>query len=200
MPAKTIVFVTGNAYKFQIAKSVLDGSAFKLVRRKLDVPEIQNESVEKIAAFSARWASDVLKKPVAVSDAGCYIEALKGFPGPFVKYINRWLSAEDLLQIMRDKKNRRVIWQDCLAYGEPGKKPVTFMSYFNGRLAVKAGVNIHRRNYGWMDTLFVPDGHTAPLSELPTEAYLKFWSQNENHDSWRKLSRYLKKNKKKFSD
>jgi len=104
MNPKIIVFVTSNSYKLQIAKRAFNGSGLKLVQKKLKVPEIQDESVEKVAAFSARWASNVLKMSVVVSDGGCYIEALKGFPGPFIKYVSRWFSAEDLLQIMRGKK------------------------------------------------------------------------------------------------
>ena len=191
MNSKTIVFITNNSYKFQIAKTVLNDSGVKLTQKKLGVPEIQNESVERVAAFSARWASTILKKSVAVSDGGCYIEALNGFPGPFIKYINQWLCAQDLLRIMHDKRNRRVVWKDCLAYCEPGKEPVTFVSYFRGKFARKAGENPYRKNYGWIDTLFVPEGFTKPLSELPTKEYLRFWGNDKNYDSWKRLLKYL---------
>lgn len=60
---------------------------------------------------------------IHMTDNGCYIGALNGFPGLFIKYINQWLSAKDLLGIMDGKKNRSVIWKECLAYYEPGKKP-----------------------------------------------------------------------------
>ena len=196
MNPKIIVFVTSNSYKLQIAKRALNGSGLKLVQKKLKVPEIQDESVEKVAAFSARWASNVLKRSVVVSDGGCYIEALKGFPGPFIKYVSRWFSAEDLLQIMRGKKNRHMVWKDCLAYCEPGKNPTTLVSYFNGKLAEKAGKNVYRKNYGWMDTLFIPQEFTKPLSELPTKEYIRFWSNNKNYDSWQVLSRYLRNRQK----
>ncbi len=195
MNPKIIVFVTGNSYKFRIARGVLNDGAFKLVQRKLRVPEIQDESVEKIAAFSARWASNILKKPVIVSDGGCYIEALKGFPGPFIKYINKRLSAKDLLGIMRDKKNRRVIWKDCLAYCEPNKKPAIFVTNFKGKITQKAGKNIYRKNYGWIDSLFIPQGFIKPLSELPTKEYLEFWSNNGNYNSLQKLFECLKSGK-----
>ena len=192
MDSKTIVFITGNLYKFKIAKNVLNESKIKLVQEKLNVPEIQDKSVEKVAAFSARWASKVLNKPVVVSDGGCYIEALKGFPGPFIKYVSRWFSAEDLLRIMRSKKNRRMVWKDCLAYCEPGKEPVTFINCFDGKLARKEGKNIYRKNYGWIDTLFVPDKASIPLSELPTDEYFQFWSKNKSHNNWQTLLRYLR--------
>ncbi len=115
MNQKTIIFITGNHYKFQVTKIALKNTKIRLVQKKMDVTEIQDESVEKIAKFSASWAANILKKPVIVSDGGCYIKALNGFPGPFVKYINKWISPKDLLKIMSSKKNRRVVWVGCVA-------------------------------------------------------------------------------------
>lgn len=189
---KKIIFVTGNAYKFQVAKKAIQSSDIKLIQKKLETPEIQDDSVEKIAAFSAMWAADVFKKPVVVSDGGCYIDVLNGFPGPFIKYINAWLSANDLVAMMKDKKNRKVLWKDCLAYCEPGKKPKTFVCYFEGEIANKPGKAIFRKEYGWVDSLFIPKGHSKTLSELPTEAYLNFWSDPKKYKSWKKLMQYVK--------
>lgn len=186
---KEMSFVTNNSYKFKIAEDILVSGGFRLIQKKINTPEIQDESVEKIASFSAKWASETLTTSAVVSDGGCYIEALGGFPGPFIKYINHWLKADDLLAIMRDKKNRRVLWTDCLAYCEPGKKPVTFASNYKGRLAEKTGANLYRKKYGWIDTLFIPEGFTMPLSELPTKTYLQFWSEHNN--GWKKLIHYL---------
>jgi len=89
-----------------------------------------------------------------------------------------------------------MVWKDCLAYCEPGKNPTTLVSYFNGKLAEKAGKNVYRKNYGWMDTLFIPREFTKPLSELPTKEYIRFWSNNKNYDSWQVLSRYLRNRQK----
>ena len=194
MPKATMIFVTGNKYKFKIAKQALEKISLKIEisQRKLDVPEIQSDSVEAVANFSARWASGVLKKPTVVSDGGCYIEALGGFPGPFVKYINKWLSAKDILRLMDGRKNRRVLWKDCLAYCISGQQPISFVSHFEGALAGRIGKNKYRRKYGWIDTLFIPQGSAQPLSELTAKEYLKFWCNNRNYNSWQKLLEYLK--------
>jgi len=191
MPKTAIIFATGNKYKFQIAKRALKSSSLKIVKKNLDIPEIQSDSVEAVAKFSAQWASLLLKKPVVISDAGCYIEALGGFPGPFIKYINQWLSAKDLMCLMSGKKNRHLVWKDCLAYCKPGGQPVSFISYFEGTLAERIGKNKYRRKYGWIDTIFIPQGLKKPLSELPNKKYLAFWYNHKNHKSWPKLSRYL---------
>lgn len=189
---REVIFVTGNAYKFQVAQKAVHDSGIKLVQKKLETPEIQAESVEAIASFSAMWAADVLKKPVVVSDAGCFISALNGFPGPFIKYIDGWLSPRDLLALMNGKKNRVAVWRDCLAYCEPGKKPKTFVCTFEGVIAQKAGKMKFRKDYGWIDSLFIPKGHTRVLSEESTEEYLQYWSDPRFYDSWQRLAKYLK--------
>lgn len=189
--SQKIIYVTGNSYKFQIAKKQLKNSPFRLIQKKLDTPEIQNESVQKVAEFSARWASDFLNAPVVVSDGGCYIEALNNFPGPFIKYVNKWLLPKDLIAIMQNKKNKNVEWRSCLTYCEPKKKPVSFISTFKGKISEKIGKNIYRKKYGWIDSLFIPNGFIRPISELPNDAYLNFWSDN----SLERLLFYLKKKK-----
>lgn len=193
MSKTIIIFVTGNKYKFQIAKQASKSSSFKIIQKKLDITEIQSESVEEIAAFSAKLASDKLKKPVVVSDGGCYIEALNGFPGPFIKYINKWLSVEDMLRLMYGKKNRRVVWKDCLAYCEPYKEPVIFKDYTKGVIAEKAGIHKYRKNYSWVDSLLIIQGSDSPLSELPTKKYLEIWGGDKRKNNWQKIFKYSNK-------
>jgi len=188
-----IIFVTGNKYKVDVARKSLVGSGIELVQKKMETPEIQSGSVEEIAAFSAKWAADSLNKPAVVSDGGCYIEALNGFPGPFIKYINKWLSAENMINLMRGETNRRVMWSDCIAYCEPGKKPKTFVCNFRGEVATKAGKVMFRKDYGFIDTIFIPKGYLKTLSELPMKDYLNFWTMPEGDDNWPRLGEYLKK-------
>lgn len=118
---KPIFFITGNAYKFQIAQEALASAGIELIQKELETPEIQSTIVEEIASFSAKWVCDLLKEPVIVSDAGYYIEALNGFPGPFIKYINEWLSADDILRLMAGKEDRAVIVKDCFSLLRAGQ-------------------------------------------------------------------------------
>jgi XTP/dITP diphosphohydrolase len=186
---KNIIFVTGNQYKFKVAKKAAEKFGIHLIRKELETPEIQSTDLEKIAAFSAQWASDKLQKPVVLTDAGYYIEALKGFPGPFIKYANNWLTASDFLKLMKGKKNRAIITKDCLAYCEPGKKPETFLTSAKGKIAEKAGV----KGTTSINEIFIPDGFDRVESEIPREEMVKFW--NKNKDSWQKLANFLKSKK-----
>ncbi|MBU5225066.1 hypothetical protein KQI36_00110 [Clostridium senegalense] len=83
-----IIYVTGNNLKFEIAKKVFEGSNINLIQKKLDTPEIQSFNVCDVATYSAKWASEKLNSSVIVTDAGFYVNSLRGFPGPYIKYIN----------------------------------------------------------------------------------------------------------------
>jgi len=105
----TLIYVTGNSVKFDVALKTFTDTGVVLLQKKLDTPEIQSKSVQEVAMYSARWASKELNRPVIVTDAGFYIEALKGFPGPFIKFVNEWFSADDYINLMKDKTNRTII-------------------------------------------------------------------------------------------
>lgn len=182
----SLAFVTGNELKFEVAVRALQNSDISLERVSLDVPEIQSTRVEEIADWSAVWAGRQLNRPVAVTDAGYSFEALNGFPGPFIKYVNQWFSASDYLHLMQGKSNRRVIIQDCLAYCLPGTKPVLFNHRYQGELATKAG----RPGATPIDQVFIPEGFSNPISEIPPEEMLAYCSQGT---VWAELERYLKK-------
>ena len=55
-----------------------------------------------------------LERPVIKSDVGYFIEALNGFPGPFLRYINDYLTSEEILKLMEDKENRTILLKECL--------------------------------------------------------------------------------------
>jgi len=172
---KVLVYVTGNETKFSVATETFVNTGITLLQKKLDTPEIQSKSVEEVAKYSASWASKKLGKPVIVTDAGFFIEALNGFPGPFIKFINKWFSVEDYMNLMKGKTNRRIIIQDCLAYCSPNEEPIVFTGSYVGELAIepseKPGTPI--------DRLFIPQGFSVPISEIHEEDMIAYWSSGE---------------------
>jgi XTP/dITP diphosphohydrolase len=179
-----LVYVTGNAFKLAVAERALEGSGVVLVQKDLDAPEIQSDRVEDVAIYAGEWACRRLGEPVVVTDGGFYIEALNGFPGPFVKFVNQWLTAQDLLDLMQGKDDRRIVARDCLAYCRPGEKPVTFSGSYPGVLATVPG----ERNGRSIERVFIPTGYTAPVSDWPAEEQLAYWSRA---DVWVQLRRLL---------
>ncbi len=171
----TLIYVTGNNVKFDVASKVFTDTGIVLLQKKLETPEIQSKSVQEVAMYSASWASEQLNKPVIVTDAGFYIEALNGFPGPFIKFVNEWFSVDDYVNLMQGKANRTIIIQDCLAYCYPGKKPVAFIGSYIGRLANQPGKKCDNP----IEQLFIPEGYDVPISEIPAEEMISYWSNGE---------------------
>jgi XTP/dITP diphosphohydrolase len=165
-------------------ESLLDsGIVLKLAR--IEIPEIQSSVVEEIAEQSSIWASQHLNQPVAVTDTGFYIQALNGFPGPFVKFVNEWLSVEDYLNLMHGKEDRTVEIRECLAYCRPGEEPVSFCSSHLGQLATRPG----RRKGTAIEQLVVPRGFSVPISEIPLEELVSYWAAAGN---WQNLIQHLR--------
>jgi non-canonical purine NTP pyrophosphatase (RdgB/HAM1 family) len=111
---KKIFYITGNNYKFKNAKEYAKSFGIELVQKKLKITEIQSDSIEDIAKHKAEQAFKILKKPLVVSDSGWSIPSLKGFPGPYMRYINKWFEAEDFLKLMKGQKDKSVILEHVI--------------------------------------------------------------------------------------
>ena len=190
-----LIYLTGNRFKFEVAQQALRGLDLVLEQDRRNVPEIQSNSVQEIAEFSAQWASPQIDQPFIVTDSGFYIDALNGFPGPFIKYVNQWFSVEDLLRLMHNKAYRHIAVNDCLVYvrpisstDEPTDKPtdesldetlkkptVSFRGSFKGKIATVPGQN----NGTPIERLFIPDGYDVPISEFSPEEQYNYWRSGE---------------------
>jgi len=109
-----LFYITENNSKFKNAKRYAAKFGFGLIQKKLKIKEIQSHSIEDIVKDKAKQAFEILKRPLIVSDSGWYIPALKGFPGPYMHYINKWLDAEDFLNLMKDKKDKSIILEHII--------------------------------------------------------------------------------------
>ena len=185
---KDIYFVTGNKLKFDIASLYFSNSGanelFNLVQLKIPCPEIQDANVENIALESAKWSYQNSHKPVVKADAGLYIPCLNGFPGPFVRYINQWLSSADLIRLMAEKTNREAIFRDALAFTYKDMSSV-FISDTLGTIAE----NVSASGGSSIDNIFIPENYDKPLSQLTDEEIKTVW----NVSRWEELIEYLKK-------
>ena len=79
---KIAYFVTSNVHKFLEARKVLAEYKIATAKLKVEAVEIQDDSLENIAKFSAQDAVKNCGFPVFVEDAGLFVDSLGGFPGP----------------------------------------------------------------------------------------------------------------------
>lgn len=166
-----LIFITSNAEKFHIADTILQTKGISLVRKEIPLNEIQSSSLSEIAGNSALEAFRKLKSSVAVTDVGFYITALNGFPGPFVKYINQYLTAENLISLMSGTENREIIIRECLVLISSQSKKQTYQTEFHGKIAQAPSAC----NGSSFEKVFIPDGLTMPICEYPPNIQFEYW-------------------------
>ena len=180
-----ITLVTGNWAKVAQAKSVLEPMGHEIDNIKMDTVEIQADTVEEVAAYSAKWASEQLKKNVVKNDTGIVIEGLKGFPGPYTHYVQDTIGEDGVLKIMEGMENRNAKFVQALAFCEYGKEPVVFTSETKGTISLKK-----EGTHGWCwDFIFIPEGQDKTLGCFEDEERLKMW----NDTGYMQLLEHLKK-------
>lgn len=179
-----LTYVTGNWAKILSARQILEPLGFKVNQEKLETIEIQNDDIEEVAKYSAKWASEKLKCNVIKNDTGLCIEALNGFPGTYTHYVDDTLKEDGILKLMEGIENRNAYFKEVIAYCEYGSKPITFVNITKGTIAeYKSG------KYGWSwDFIFIPKGQTKTLGCFPDEERFAYW----NMDGYHKLANYLK--------
>ncbi|WP_049927603.1 XTP/dITP diphosphatase [Halopiger goleimassiliensis] len=155
-------FVTGNDGKAREAQEYLEGiTAVNQV--EYDYTEIQSDSLAEIAAHGAREAYEALgdTEPVLVDDAGLFVDALEGFPGPYSAYVEDTVGVERLWRLVEDEENKRAHFRTVLAYAD-GERTETFEGSVAGTLVAPRGEG----GFGY-DPIFEYNGTT--MAEMSTE-------------------------------
>ncbi|ELY80973.1 XTP/dITP diphosphatase [Natrinema gari] len=157
-----IRFVTGNAGKVREARDYLAGIE-PVEQIDYDYTEVQSDSLEEIAAHGAREAFAELgsDEPVLVDDAGLFVEALGGFPGPYSAYVEDTVGVERLWQLAEAEENRRATFRTILAYADENGTE-TFAGSVAGTLVAPRGEG----GFGY-DPIFEYNGTT--MAEMSTE-------------------------------
>lgn len=173
--------------KFEIAQTYfkkLSGD-YELIQYAMDTPEIQDESVIEIARQSAIWAAKETGKPCIKMDVGFFITTLNGFPGPFIKYVNDWLTQDDFLKLMEGKDDRSAYFEDATAIGYPDGTSGVFSLKNHGSIAIsKDPIN----NRWPVNLLFIPLDHERTLGSMSDDDQNKYWGDG----NWPKLIEFLK--------
>ena len=162
---KIAYFVTSNIHKFLEARNIL--AKYKLATAKLRVEaiEIQDDNLEKIARFSVLDAVNNCNLPVFVEDAGIFIEALKGFPGPYSKFVFNTVTLKGVLKLMDGVENRNAYFMSVIAFASPQEQPICFVGKVDGKISLQQKGN---SGFGY-DPIFIPDdGDGRTFAELTT--------------------------------
>lgn len=152
-------YVTGNEGKLREAREYLDGVE-TVEGVEYDYPEIQSHDLARIAVYGARDAYEAIDDPVLVDDAGLFIGALSGFPGPYSAFVEDTLGVERVSRIAREEDEHRARFRAVVAYCE-GDVTETFAGTVRGRIVEPRGEG----GFGY-DPIFEHTGRT--FAEMTT--------------------------------
>jgi len=160
---REIIFVTSNKWKAAEVESIFRKHKLTLEIYYGETPEIQSENLRIISLFRALTAYLMLGKPLFVEDAGLFIEALKGFPGPYSSYVYKTIGLENILKIV-PQKERRATFLSCICFiNESG--PRFFTGKCDGTIAMAPRGS---KGFGY-DPIFIPKGLQRTLAELEVD-------------------------------
>ncbi len=163
--SRSIPFATGNSGKVLEARIIL--SPFRIRPLPFDGKgvEVQASTVSEVAAYAARTASRKYRRALIVEDAGLFVEALSGFPGPFSSYVFKTVGIAGLLRLLERERSRKASFRSAVAFCAPSGEPVVFEGIVSGRILrspVGAG------GFGF-DPVFVPDGRKKSMAQMTLE-------------------------------
>ncbi|MFC7026788.1 non-canonical purine NTP pyrophosphatase [Halomicroarcula sp. GCM10025324] len=106
-------FVTTNPGKVREATEYLDDEVRQF---DFDYPEVQADDLGTVAAQGARDAYRTAGGPVIVDDAGLFIDAFDGFPGPYSSYVEDTVGVERVWRMTKPEADHSAAFKTVIAY------------------------------------------------------------------------------------
>jgi XTP/dITP diphosphohydrolase len=161
-----VYFATTNRGKFREAARITTQYGINLKQLRHEKQEIQSNDLEEIASLAAKHAAQSTGLPVVAEDSGFFVNALKGFPGPYSSYAFKTLGSESILKLVGRNTDRTAFFLAAVAFCSPKMRPRCFTGVVNGRLTGKPrGTN----GFGF-DPIFMPNrGNRRTFAEMTTD-------------------------------
>ncbi len=157
------VLVTGNKGKladFKAANVDLENVDF-------DSPEIQAIDPRQVTRTKAFHVAKILGKPVVTDDSGLGINALKGYPGALVKWLEKATGPEGIYDLGK-KHGTSSIATSALGIAHPDMSSeddvVVLSGDTHGDVVSPRGTH----GFSW-ETIFQQKGHDRTFAEMPPE-------------------------------
>jgi XTP/dITP diphosphohydrolase len=104
-----------------------------------------------------------------VEDAGLFIDALSGFPGPYAAYAYKTIHNSGILRLMENVKNRQAKFQSVIAYfDETLCEPECFDGESIGEITLTERRQKGKSAFGF-DPIFQPVGSSKSFAEMTIE-------------------------------
>lgn len=158
-------FVTSNDAKYQRAADVF-GPEIALERVRVDIPELQSTDPEVVVERKAEAAYAKVGAPALVDDFSFFMNGLNGFPGPLVKHLLKETGLQGLRGLQHVSDTGCTL--QCTVAVHDGEACLVARGELRGTLRLDSDYADPAADM-LLSTVFVPDGHDCPLSELRIE-------------------------------
>ncbi len=157
-----LYLVTSNLNKFNEAKLILEEYRLTLQHLPIEKLEIQADTIQDISEYATKVILEQNKKEILVEDAGLFIDALNGFPGPYSSYIYKTIRCEGILNLLKSETKRTASFKAVLSYGRPKNKVISFLGEIKGQIVYSV-----RGSGGFgFDPIFKPNGSNKTFAEM----------------------------------
>jgi len=169
---REVYVLTGNSDKLKSAKKAFEGTSVEIKQLNEDIPEIQASSSLEIARHTVKQVMEEYDKPVIREDHSIYLDAVPGFPGPYMSYFDKNVPAERLLEILEGEKST--------GYFEIGAVlglPTGEIKEYEFRVPIEISEEIRGDEGNW-DRVMMLEGENESFAESSGESRLDIWNQN----------------------
>ncbi len=164
--SKVVFFATGNINKFNEARSILSPYGISLGMLRMKGEEIQSDSLEEIAEAAVTNAYNRTELPIFVEDAGLFVNALGGFPGPYAAYVYKTIHNSGLLKLLENIIDRQAKFESVIAYCDKTFfEPKCFWGESKGEIIEKERKPQGKTSFGF-DPIFQPKGNEKSFAEM----------------------------------
>ena len=155
----SLYFITGNKGKLAEVQSIL-GNVEVL---DVDLPEIQELDAHKIIKAKLEEAQKHQKGEFIVEDTSLYFEAMKGLPGPLIKWFMKTIGNDGLYKMIEPFGNFNAETKTIIGYSNSKGEIQFFEGSIKGTIVAPRG-----EGFGW-DPIFQPEGYDKTFGELSAE-------------------------------
>ena len=153
-----LLFVSSNIHKFKEAKEILDFFGIPIQFFKLNLEEIQSNSIKEIAIKKVQDAFSKCKKPLIIEDDGLHIDSLDGFPGPYSSYAHKTIGNKGILNLLKQNRNAKFI--STITYCDKNG-----LESFEAKL--DGTISKSQKGKGWgFDPIFIPKNTKKTFAQL----------------------------------
>ncbi len=175
-----LTLVSTNPGKLRSLERVFGPFGIGLKHVVFDLPELQTTDLRQIAEHKVRAAYERVGSPVLAQDSGFFLDAWKGFPGPFVKFATQSLGEEGFIALVRDRE-KTCAFRGCLAYYD-GVILEFFEDATPGTLSDEPRGVLPEESWGDLWRIFTPLGYCKTLAEM-SDAERAEWRANREKTS-----------------